>query len=442
MKLRLDEEKRIQLTHARSLAIKCVTIFMAIGLFVGLLFFARPSVSENEKRELTKFPAFTISGFLDGSWFSDISLYYSDTYPFRDALISLDQSLKSLFGIESDTNQIGGQQSADEIPVDDTVEPETIAPITPISEPDAKEMEAEIKNKLQSGLYVENGAAYSTYYYNHNAAVIYTDAVNDIATALNGRTTIYSVLVPDQSSILLSQEMLDKLACTDADQAIAYYISRMNSLVKGVNCYQNLRDHNSEYVYFRTDHHWTALGAYYAYQDFCELKGVTANDINSYETKTFDNFLGSYYSTLQNSEMKANPDYVKAYIPHGTNDMKYTDTTGTTYDWNVIRDVSTWGTGTKYNTFVAGDQPMAVIENPQIHDGSSCVILKDSYGNAFVPFLVDHYQTVYVIDFRYTTVNVKTFVEQNDIDDLILVNNLTLVGSDSVATTLAGLLKN
>ena len=89
----------------------------------------------------------------------------------------------------------------------------------------------------------------------------------------------------------------------------------------------------------------------------------------------------------------------------------------------------------------SADKPLAVIENPDLDDGSSCVVVKESYGNCFVPFLVDHYQTVYVIDFRYTQNNVMDFVKEHKVQDLIIMNNISIIASEDVATTIAGLLE-
>ena len=94
--------------------------------------------------------------------------------------------------------------------------------------------------------------------------------------------------------------------------------------------------------------------------------------------------------------MKKNPDTIYAYEPIGTNDMTYWNDDGSEQKWNVIMDVNGWDKGTLYSTFVGGDTPMAVIENPKVTDGSTCVVMKESYGNAFIPFLVDHYSTIYI----------------------------------------------
>ena len=120
--------------------------------------------------------------------------------------------------------------------------------------------------------------------------------------------------------------------------------------------------------------------------------------------------------------------------------MTFEDKNGTKYDWKVIRDVSKEGAGSGYYTFIGGDNPMSVIQNPNINDGSSCLVVKESYGNCFVPFLVDHYQTIYVVDFRYSKVNVLDYVKENQIKDLIIMNNIGIINSEKVATTIKGLL--
>ena len=135
---------------------------------------------------------------------------------------------------------------------------------------------------------------------------------------------------------------------------------------------------------------------------------------------------------LQNSDMKNNPDTIYAYEPIGTNDMTYWNEDGSEQKWNVIMDVNGWDKGTMYSTFVGGDTPMAVIENPNVTDGSSCVVMKESYGNAFIPFLVDHYQTVYVVDYRYWTGSISKLAQDKKVNDVLFLNNLSMIRNKSL----------
>ena len=426
----------------RAISVRIFAAVMVIGGFLGLLFFVRPDTSEVEKRTLTEFPRPTLSSLWNGEFFSDLSLWYSDTYPMRDQLIAADQKVESVYGIKTSTMMVGNQKQSDDIPDADAKKADSkdAKEVEEISAPDSRAMESEIQNQIQDSLYVKDGAAYTIYYYNQNAADIYTSALSKAAKELEGETDVYSILVPNNSGAMLTEQELEDLGGADQKQAIDYYYS-LSDGCKTIDTIDTLREHNDEYLYFRSDHHWTQLAAYYVYENFCKEKGLEPNKLSDFEKMTFSPFLGTFYQKLQNADMAANPDSVDAYIPMATNDMTYTDTDGSQVDWHVIEDVSTWNENSGYSCFIGGDKPLAVIENPDLDDGSSCVVVKESYGNCFVPFLVDHYQTVYVIDFRYTQNNVMDFVKEHKVQDLIIMNNISIIASEDVATTIAGLLE-
>ena len=90
--------------------------------------------------------------------------------------------------------------------------------------------------------------------------------------------------------------------------------------------------------------------------------------------------------------LAANPDTLIGYIPKSTNSMVYYNNSFQPINWFVVNDVSEYDSASKYSAFVAGDEPFAYIDNPTLNDGSACAVVKESYGNAFIPFLVDHYQ--------------------------------------------------
>ena len=430
---------------------------LLLGALLGLLVPLRPDVSEVENRTLTKFPEFTLETFLNGEYFSDISTWYSDTFPLRDQFITANQKITALYGPKTNEQVLGADAQADEIPTETTsVQPDTSQATLSQTDastdtqsqvgngepvlPNSYQMEEAVQDQIQKRLYVKDGAAYTIYGFDQSAADIYTKALSNAAAELSGQTNVYSILVPLNSGVMLDEKTLESLGGSDQKQTISYYYNSYSG-VTGVETIDTLREHNSEYLYFRTDHHWTALGAYYVYRNFCQVKGWTPNELDSYETMQFTPFLGTYYTKLNKpADMEANPDTVTAYIPHGTNTMTYQDKDGKEYEWNVIRDVSKRSAGSGYSTFIAGDNPMSVIQNPNITDGSSCLVLKESYANCLVPFLVDHYQTIYIVDFRYANVNVVDFIKEKQIKDFIAVNNIGIINSEKVATTIKGLL--
>lgn len=467
MKRRKIPRQREWMEHrCYKIGISLFLIVLIGGMLLGVILPLRPTMSVEEKRNLTKFPKFTVSSFLDGSYFSDISLWYSDSYPMRDGLIAADQRVKSLYGVTPETKIVGGNMSGDEIPTVQTEKKEensesttsiaTETSSSTVSEerkevrkvepPDSKQIDQEFQKQVTGGLYIKKDAAYNIYYYVQNSADLYISTLNNVANELAGQTNVYSVLIPNNSRVLLSQEELDGMGGSDEVQAIEYYYSRLNNNVKTVDVYHTLREHNNEYLFFRTDHHWTQIGAYYAYQKFCEKKGITAHNLDYFEKKEYGDFLGSYYFELKSQSpnaaatMKANPDQVTAYIPKGTNQMKVWKADGSQHDWALIQNAVDWKIGAKYDLFMGGDNPLTIIENPNISDGSSCLVLKESYGNVFVPFLVDHYETVYAVDFRYSDMNILDYVKQHNIQDLILLNNVSIVANTTIIDTIHNLL--
>ncbi|MBB3170581.1 DHHW family protein [Parvibacter caecicola] len=429
------------LKSAHAWGVRAFGAAMAVGCVTGLLIFAHPATSQLEGRQLTAFPEFTVDGFLDGSYLEQVALWYSDTFPFRDTLVNLGQDLKGLYGVQPDTSLVGGKVQADELPpLEPQAPPDEPAPDEPKPEdegpvevPTEDAMAADVQKNIMSGLYVKDGAAYSIYYFSQEAVTNYTTAISKAADALEGTADVYSIIVPNNSAAILDESVLDSLGGTNQDQAIRYFNSLYSPNVRTVPILDALRQHRTEYTYFRTDHHWTALGAYIAYEEFCKAKGLQPVDLDALKTMTFDGFLGTFYTELKNAAMADNPDTVTAYVPEGTNAMTYWNKDGDEVEAKVITDVTGWNKNSLYNTFIAGDQPISIIENPAITDGSSVLVVKDSFGNAFVPFLVNNYQTVHVIDYRYTDTNIVEYVKEHQIKDVVFMNNISLAGTLTVA---------
>jgi hypothetical protein len=199
--------------------------------------------------------------------------------------------------------------------------------------------------------------------------------------------------------------------------------SNLGDKITSVDITPILKAHNGEYLYYRTDHHWTALGAYYAYVAFCEQKGITPTSLESYQRLRFDGFLGTFYAEAnQPADMKNDPDFVDAFVPSGTNVAILYDKNGNVEDADYRVVFPKVSNANKYLCFLGGDHPLLEIDNPKINDGSSIVVVKESFGNAFVPFLVDSYDRVYVVDYRYWSGNLADFVTQNSVDDVLFLN--------------------
>lgn len=423
---------------------------------VGLLFFARPTTSEVERRTLTTFPAFTLDGFLNGSFFSDVALWYSDTYPLREQMVAANQAIDGLHGVKTETQMVGGAKQADELPPegssgDASSSKETEAKKEEKKEsvaervergnvevPDAKAMAEAVQNQVLDGLYVKGDAAYNIYYFSQDSVQEYADMLTYLSEHVDKDVTVYSVVVPNASGVLLSDKEVKDLGGTNQVDAIKYLYSLLGEKVKDVDSVSELKKHTDDYIYFRTDHHWTHLGAYYSYVAFCNRKGIDPVPLDDHKHENYGDFLGSFYAQLQNADMSKHPDSVDAWLPIGTNDMTvWTDGGGET-EYKVITDTSDWDVSGKSMAFIMGDQPLEHVKNPKIDDGSSCLLVKDSYGCYFAPWLVDSYEDVWIADFRYFNQSFSSLIKDKGIKDVIILNNVSLAGGGVVAPSILG----
>ena len=115
------------------------------------------------------------------------------------------------------------------------------------------------------------------------------------------------------------------------------------------------------------------------------------------------------------------------YHPLGKNiKMQYRNTGKKLSEGAVISDPTNYGLSGKYLAFIGGDNAYTLITNKDKHDGSRCIVVKESFGNAFVPFLADHYEKVYVIDYRYWDGKLVDFVRKTRAKEVLLVNNISM----------------
>ncbi len=411
-------------------------VLLFLGAAVALYLPLRPTYSEEEKRELAKFPEFSFSALVDGSYFSDISTWYADTFPFREMFIGAKAKIESFYGIGS---SISGSTDtiADEIPDTDT--PPLTLEYDDFEEntlPEDEAVDSNLVQKLGAVLIVDD-SAYEYYSFVKATADRYALTVSYTADKLNGKARVFDIVVPTSTDITLSAAVRKDINTSNQKDAINYIYRNISANAYKVNAFDSIYAHRNEYVYFRTDHHWTALGAYYAYCEYTKAAGIKTAALSDFNERKFDNFVGAFYNDSEkNPALEKNPDTVYAYAPKGNVKLTYTNHDGKQVKWNVITDVSDWSRGSKYNAFIGGDNPYTHIVNPAITDGSSCVVIKESFGNAMVPFLTENYGEIHVIDYRYWSGNITEFVETNGIDDVIFVNNISATRNNSLVNQL------
>ena len=439
--------------------------FFAVLFLMTLVAFLlplRPETSMRERRTLTEFPEFTVDSLLSGDYFDGITTWFSDTFPGRETMLGISDGLNILHGFgknEVTLNQ--GSTPNDNDSLDALLEqaeaeaaakqaeiaaaqPEPELPMEPADPNEVIEnwqgMNGEQEMEMFGELVVIDGTALSKLGFDQNASDHHISLMNKAGDALAAKgIRFFNLPAPTGISVLLSSEMLEQLGSADQGKALRYMFALENENVLKVNAFNNLLVHNSEYLYYNTDHHWTALGAYYAYEEFCATAGFDPIPLSEYQEWNMGEFCGtSYYSINKKNLFKA--DEMIAYVPPG-NDQIHMEIAGYPQYTSVIVDESEADRGMKYNCFIAGDNPITVITNDNLPDAPDCLVIKDSYGNPFTVFLTQHYHKVYVLDYRKNFTPVSIVAEQYGVQDVLLVQSIGVSQTRSAQYLLDNLMK-
>ena len=288
-----------------------------------------------------------------------------------------------------------------------------------------------------TGIVVVGNAGFEIYNYVSSAADRYAKTINKLTKTLDSGVQVYDMIAPTSMGITYPDNKRKHINSSSQETALINIEKKLSGRENFVPVYQALMAHRREYLFFRTDHHWTQLGAYYAYEAFCREKGMTPNPLSAYRKKEYSGFRGTFYrDSKQNKNLKM--DTLEAYYPiSGQVSVEYTSAEGKRGTVPLISDVKEYGESMKYLAYIGGDNPYTVIQNKDKHDGTSCILVKESYGNAFVPYLVDHYETIYVIDYRYWEGKLASFVKKKRAKEVIILNNISMTRNSYLIGKLA-----
>lgn len=439
-------------------------IVLAVLTVVAFIIPLRPTQSYSEKRNLAQFPDFSVDALVSGSYFDDISTWFSDTFPGRESWLSVNASVEELHGhsdiiihgdlpssnntpavTENTAPTESGTPAETTIPVETTEpEPVVLQETTPPTDPveewgglNAAEEEISLSGAIQIG-----DSAFTYFGYSEYTSDRYTTIVNKLAEKLKGTgVNLINAPAPTAIGVMIENEYMDLVGCEPQDEALDYINNQLDESVYAIDTVRALIAHNDEYLFYRTDHHWSALGAYYVYEQVCLALGNEPAPLDSFTEWDQGEFEGSlYYQCNQSSKLRK--DNVIAYVPDSDIECKIYDADGNGFEWPMLTDMTQSKPGSKYMTFLAGDHALTILTNNDIPDAPNCVMIKDSFGNCFAPFLTQNYHKVYVVDYReYYRYTMSRFVEEYDIQDVILIPNLGATQSENVIGLLEYLLK-
>lgn len=364
--------------HAKTTTIIFV-LLLAVLTALNLLTADRV-FSENENRYLTQRPARSLSSVAEGTFMEEFDEYVIDQFAFRDAWV----------GVKTVTERVLGHMSSSGVYF------------------------------AQDGYLMEMFGTLDERQLERNLGFV-REFAQRMQDELGVR--VDTMLVPTATAVLS-----DKLPAfaPEIDQR-ALLEQAAAALPSFVDVTDALSAHADEYIFYRTDHHWTTLGAYYAYADWRAKSGETPRAPDDYDRETLSNvFFGTTYSKA--NLYTAEPDTIEAFYPSGSGDVTVDYNLGETVT-DTIYERSYLERKDKYSVFFNANQPVVRVRTG-VENGRRLLLVKDSYANAFAQLLLADYEEVILLDLRYFKEPVVDFAEKNGVTDALVLYNLKGFSAD------------
>ena len=354
---------------------------MILIFFSGYLFNRDSVFSESENRYLAARPGITLTGLADGSFMEQFELYTEERLPLRDGLIKLKACAEQM-QIKNENNGIV---------------------------------------KGREGYLFEKLVAVSPQLEKNSAAI-----VNFAGKC--GRD-INVCIVPNSCEVLKDKLPAGFPNISQVDEISDLYntLGGMDN-VTAIDMYDILNEHRDEYIYYRTDHHWTTQGAYFGYIKLCEEMGLKPVNMDELAGRRNDipGFLGTYYSKYKGYGIESDV-------------LTYYDISISDYEAGGVRheglyDLDRLNIYDKYAMFMYGNEGLSTVRS-ESSDGkerrSELILFKDSYSNCLIPFLTYNYDTIMIIDLRYYNASVKELLSEHDGADVLLLYNFMHYNEDN-----------
>ncbi|MCF0228878.1 MAG: hypothetical protein HUJ76_04185 [Parasporobacterium sp.] len=367
-----------------------VLIFFAALIIVAdiiLLFSHSKSFSETENRVLQQAPELTMNSLISGKFMTQEEDFVTDQFFMRDAWISLKLLADRLSGKAESNNVYLGKE----------------------------------------GYLIEKPVVPSEEYLTRNL-----QAINAFADRYSEVNTVMTLVPP--VAWVCDQLLPDNAPCENVDAIMASVKSGLSDNVDFVDITAALKEHKTEPLYFKTDHHWKSLGAKYAFDVLASHLDVTPVDDYSVMTVTTD-FAGTMAS---NSGDTSQRDSIEIYVPLTGNAealqgsqseralasdleyvVEYTDA-GETVKTATIYNSAALSQKDKYQVFLGGNHPLINIKT-SADNGRNLLMLKDSYANTFLQFLLPYYQTITIVDPRYYSDDIYKLMSDRGITDVLIL---------------------
>jgi len=367
-------------------------IFLAVlfGLMFSSLLLPKKSVSETENRTLAEVPQLTAAGIKDKSYMDGVETYAADHFVLRDQWVVV----KSAAELAAGKKEIGGVYITDE------------RLIGKLTEDDVDE------TRLKQSI----------------------DGVR--AFAQNTETPVAMLLAPTAAEVY-SDTLPAYAPNLDQQQLISLVADDLRGDVTMINVYNSLYAMRNEYIYYRTDHHWTSYGAFLAYQTAIKKLGFSPVSYEMYNIEhAADDFRGTLYSKSLYRGIE--PDMIDLYHYNGTdpvtsvtiNDGLNETEYQSIYFWDFLN------TSEKYSVFLGRNAAMVTVRT-NVKNDKKLLLIKDSYANSMLPFLTEHYSEIVLLDMRYVRGDYHAYVDPDQFSQVLVLYNVSNFATDGNIKLLA-----
>lgn len=368
---------------------KYSTMLMFLTIILGLTILSilkKPvSFSENENRFLEQKPDFYVTSLLDCSYTSKYESYITDQFIYRDSWI----------GIKTRSERLLGRQDIHDV----------------YFGKDNYFIEKHTQEKFESTTALTNIDTLTAFIRQYDS--------------LNTLQSLNVLLVPTASEILK-----DKLPPFAAPYPQKKYLNLVENAIGPdhfISILDTLNENKDAYIYYKTDHHWTAHGAYLAYREWATSIGLTPFDTNEFSIKTVtDSFFGTITPKIG---IPVNPDSMELYIPPSNFSFNVTfDDKSTQY--NSLYFFDALNKKDKYTIYLDGNHPLTAISS-NADSNRNLLVIKDSYAHCFVPLAASHFSNSYMLDLRYNKMSIREFIADHNITDVLLLYSTVNFSTDT-----------
>lgn len=391
-----------------SVFITALFCLFTFGFGAALILSPSRDFSDQENRYLAQFKAPTLKTLRSGEFMEKFEDYVTDQFPLRDQWVQLKAYSERALGKQENNKVYFGTDGQ-------TLFAHFTAPTR-----EALEQKVGFVNKLGANLDVP----------------VYFSLVPDKSWAWAGLLPDNAPNVDDGSTIGMTRELCGDLI-PDKNQpwsepppdGAAYHMKFIDlSYTLGNTCGNAASPADDSF--YRTDHHWTAMGAQRTFQKLMEGMGLQAADWSGLpRTQVSGSFYGTTYSAAGAGWVE--PDTIYTIIPEGGTKGNITVTgypEGAPVDSSLYHPEKL-AVKDKYAYFLGGNQPLCVIKNPDAANGKLLVI-RDSYADSLAPFLAEAFQEVHLFDLRYNNLSLKQYVADNGIGQVLVLYSAANFATD------------